>query len=70
MKGVKRVDHWVGWNPTSHPLSGWLKVNTDGACCTKEGKAATVGLARDGNGQWCGGFLRNIGIGSPFVAKL
>jgi ribonuclease HI len=57
---------WVGWKP---PDVGWIKLNTDGAC--KEVYAAGCGgILRNNNGEWLGGFAKQLGICSAFMAEL
>ncbi|GAU36087.1 hypothetical protein TSUD_276980 [Trifolium subterraneum] len=56
----------INWKP---PSEGWVKLNIDGVY--KEGSAAGCGVViRDSNGVWRGGFAKNLGICSAYVAKL
>jgi hypothetical protein len=58
---------WVGWKP---PDVGWVKLITDGAC--KEAYTAGCGgILHNNNGEWLGGFAKQIGICSAaFMADL
>jgi ribonuclease HI len=56
----------INWRP---PNEGWVKINADGAC--KEGSAAGCGcVIRDSDGVWRGGFAKNLGMCSAYVAEL
>ncbi|KAE8668538.1 hypothetical protein F3Y22_tig00112293pilonHSYRG00090 [Hibiscus syriacus] len=55
------------WQP---PRVGMVKLNTDGALDTKTGNARGGGVFRDKEGQWLGGFNRNIGRCSAFHVEL
>ncbi|KAL9288897.1 putative ribonuclease H domain, reverse transcriptase zinc-binding domain-containing protein [Arabidopsis thaliana] len=52
------------------PSTGWFKLNTDGASRGNPGLATAGGVVRDGEGQWCVGFVLNIGICSAPLAEL
>ena len=52
------------------PLAGWKKLNTDGSCVGRTGKAGCGGIIRDENGDWVAGFVRHIGLTNSFVAEL
>jgi hypothetical protein len=58
---------WVGWKPSD---VGWVKLITDGAC--KEAYTAGCGgILHNNNGEWLGGFAKQIGICSAaFMADL
>lgn len=54
------------WNK---PLTGWFKLNTDGASFGNPGKVGAGGLIRDLCGNWIKGFSRSIGLTSNIIAK-
>lgn len=62
-----RVTRLISW---TFPVGDWFKVNTDGASRGNPGLAATGGVMRDANENWCGGFSLNIGICSAPAAEL
>lgn len=45
-------------------------MNTDGSSTSNGSVASAGGLVRNAEGQWKGGFLQNIGIGSAIRAEL
>ncbi|PPD95655.1 hypothetical protein GOBAR_DD07310 [Gossypium barbadense] len=47
--------HLVSW---SKPISGWYKLNIDGAQKPSTGVSACGGVIRDWNGEWVVGFSR------------
>ena len=53
-----RTEIMIGWTP---PRVGWMKLNTDGASHGNPGLATAGGVLRNGDGEWCGGFVFNIG---------
>jgi hypothetical protein len=56
----------INWKP---PSQGWVKLNTNGAY--KEGNVARCGgVICCSNGVWRGGFAKNLGVCSAYVAKL
>jgi hypothetical protein len=63
---VNKTEVRISWKP---PMEEWVKLNTDGAY--KEGRVAGCGgVIRDSNGVWKGGFAKNLGICSAYVAEL
>ena len=62
-----RMERQITW---TRPMSGWCKLNTDGASKGNPGLAAAGGVIRDENGRWKGGFAINIGICSAPLAEL
>ncbi|PNY00778.1 ribonuclease H [Trifolium pratense] len=63
---MERTEATIKWKP---PIEGWVKLNTDDAY--KEGSAAgRGGVIRDSNSVWRGGFAKNLGICSAYVAEL
>ena len=64
---VHRVERMVGW---VFPRTGWLKLNTDGASRGNPGLATAGGVLRNADGDWCGGFVLNIGRCSAPLAEL
>ncbi|XP_019087314.1 PREDICTED: uncharacterized protein LOC109127232 [Camelina sativa] len=64
---VVREERLIKW---LRPSAGWIKLNTDGASRGNPGLATAGGLLRDEDGQWCGGFVLNIGICSAPLAGL
>ncbi|CAA7020915.1 unnamed protein product [Microthlaspi erraticum] len=62
-----REERMIGWNP---PVSGWFKLNTDGASRGNPGPAAAGGVIRNHHGEWCGGFGLNIGRCTAPLAEL
>jgi ribonuclease HI len=66
LHNVERKVVMIHWQP---PSEGWVKLNTDGAY--KEGSVAGCGgVVRDSNGVWKGGFAKNLGVCSAYVAEL
>ncbi|KAE8684789.1 hypothetical protein F3Y22_tig00111105pilonHSYRG00441 [Hibiscus syriacus] len=61
------MDRRHRWQP---PRTETVKLNTDGAVDTRTGNAKGGGVLRDNDGQWLGGFNRNIGRCSAFHAEL
>ncbi|MCH81776.1 ribonuclease H protein, partial [Trifolium medium] len=57
----------VIWSP---PLSGWIKVNTNGASLGSTGQGAYVGVFRDSNGFSSGCFAMNLGIANSLFAEI
>ncbi|KAK8496590.1 hypothetical protein V6N12_003523 [Hibiscus sabdariffa] len=45
----------INWCP---PDAGWVKLNTDGARFSVDGRASCGGVLRDHNGVWIRGFTR------------
>ncbi|KAE8714163.1 LRR receptor-like serine/threonine-protein kinase EFR-like [Hibiscus syriacus] len=56
--------------PYRPPTAGAVKPNIDGAVDLRTAEAKAGGLIRDCNGQWLGGFHRNMGLCSAFQAEL
>ncbi|KAK8561674.1 hypothetical protein V6N12_048738 [Hibiscus sabdariffa] len=54
----------------SKPPLGWVKANVDASVEIEGGKATVGGVFRDELGYWLGGFTRNIGRCSAFLAEL
>ena len=52
------------------PERGCFKINTDGACQSLLGIAASGGILRDYKGEVKGGFMFNIGQGGSFLAEV
>ncbi|KAF7811828.1 ribonuclease H [Senna tora] len=55
---VRRQEVLVAWEKLN---VGWVKVNSDGAVKSTEGKAGCGALIRDHNGTWITGVIRNLG---------
>ncbi|PNY10193.1 ribonuclease H [Trifolium pratense] len=55
----------IGWKP---PPVGWVKLNSDGAC-KHDGSAGCGRIIRGSDGEWLGGFAKNLGICSAYVAE-
>lgn len=51
------------------PISGWVKLNTDGSANTSTGSAGGGGLIRDEWGNWILGFSRKIRKANSFMAE-
>ncbi|CAA7028167.1 unnamed protein product [Microthlaspi erraticum] len=62
-----RVDRMIAWVP---PEVGWIKLNTDGASRGNPGPATAGGALRNNYGDWCGGFVLNIGRCTAPLAEL
>jgi ribonuclease HI len=61
-----KVEIAVSWKC---PEDGWVSLNTDGA--SKGGVTAGCGgLIRNSFGQWMGGFSRNLGCCTAYIAEL
>lgn len=43
-----------------------VKLNTGGCAEGNLGLTGAGGLTRDWHGSWCGGFVRNLGIGERY----
>ena len=54
----------------SKPISGWHKLNTDGASLGNPSKAGDGGLIRNSEGGWIKGFSRAIGYTTSVMAEL
>ena len=65
--GTKRVGRWIAWTT---PSKNVVKLNTDGAFYSSNGKARAGGLIRDFCGKWLGGFVVNIGHCTVTKAEL
>jgi ribonuclease HI len=50
-------------------MNCWVKLNTDGAS-KEEGQAGCGGIIRGSDKEWLGGFPKNLGRCSAFVAEL
>lgn len=57
----------VVWHP---PLSGWVKVNTDGMSKGNPGISASAGVFRDSWNNFCGAFVMPLAIRNWFFAEL
>ncbi|KAE8731150.1 hypothetical protein F3Y22_tig00002840pilonHSYRG00476 [Hibiscus syriacus] len=57
----------TAWQP---PTQGSYCINTDGAVSLQTRHGTAVGLIRNSNGQWEGGFNKNIGNCSALQAEL
>lgn len=67
LKERHMVKVMVRWMP---PRVGWMKLNTDGASQGNPGPAIAGGVIRNGEGEWCGGFVLNIGRCTAPLAEL
>jgi ribonuclease HI len=56
----------VGWSP---PKPMYVKLNIDGAYKVNQ-VAGCSGVIRGSHGEWIGGFAKNVGLCSAFVAEL
>jgi hypothetical protein len=66
LHSVERKGVRINWKP---PSEGSVKLDTDGAY--KEGSVARCGgVIRYSNSVWRGGFAKNLGICSAYVAEL
>jgi ribonuclease HI len=61
-----KVEVSIAWQC---PEDGWLSLNTDGAS-RGEVIAGCGGLLRNSNGQWLGGFSKNLGRCNAYLAEL
>lgn len=57
----------VKWEP---PPRGWYKLNTDGACCTKESRGGLGGVIRNHRREWVIGFACSYPINKPVLLQL
>ncbi|KAL7583035.1 hypothetical protein Lser_V15G42598 [Lactuca serriola] len=55
------------WRP---PMSGWLKLNTDGSSLGNPGPSSYGGLIRDDCGAWVCGYAGNIGWDTILAAEI
>ncbi|GAU23253.1 hypothetical protein TSUD_172820 [Trifolium subterraneum] len=62
----QKVEIGIAWQG---PEEGWLSLNTDGAS-RGEVPAECGDLIRNSAGQWLGGFSRNLGYCSAYLAEL
>ncbi|PNX81608.1 ribonuclease H [Trifolium pratense] len=62
----QKVEITVTWQC---PEDGWLSLNTDGAS-RGHTSAGCGGLLRNSEGQWLGGFSRNLGRCNAYIAEL
>ena len=51
------------------PLTGWMKLNTDGASLGNPGAAGAGGLIRNCSGGWVKGFSRSVGFATSTIAE-
>jgi len=52
------------------PLTGWMKLNTDGAAFGNPIQVGGGGVLRDSNGDWVVGFIRKLGSMSSVLVEL
>lgn len=52
------------------PVTGWVRVNSDGATHGSPWLATAVGVIRNEVGEWLGGFAANLGATTTHVAEL
>lgn len=52
-----REEILIGWTEFS---SGWMALNSDGACRKTTEQVAIRGVLRDSNGQWRGGYAMKL----------
>lgn len=52
------------------PQRGWVRLNTDGSALGNLGRAGCGSIIRNEHGDWLGGFSRNIGVTTSFIAEL
>lgn len=64
---VVRVDRMIKWVALG---TGWLKLNTDGVSHGNPGLATAGEVLRNSEGEWCGGFMLNIGRCSAPLVEL
>lgn len=64
---ASKVTISISW---SKPLSGWYKLNTNGASLGNPGLAGGGGLIRNSQGNWIKGFSRSIGFTTSVMAEL
>ena len=64
---IMRVCRPVRW---SKPVSGWVKLTTDGSSLGNPGLAGGRALIRDKAGNWVMGFARKIGKTTSFIVEL
>ncbi|CAJ2666196.1 unnamed protein product [Trifolium pratense] len=67
-KIASEVQHdtiWINWKA---PPYGWVKMNSYGLC-KDNGIAGCGGLIRGCNGEWFGGYAKNIGKCSAYVVE-
>ena len=62
-----RVQVQVKWNK---PLTGQVKLNTDGTIHGNQSKVGGGGVLRSCSGDWIGGFARKMGSTSSTMAEL
>ncbi|KAF7831904.1 ribonuclease H [Senna tora] len=48
------------------PVSGWVKINCDGAVCISSQLVGCGELIRDASGTWIFGFMEKLGRSIPF----
>ena len=51
------------------PLTGWMKLNTDGASLGNPGATGAGGLIRNCSGGWVKGFWRSVGFAMSTTAE-
>ena len=52
------------------PQRGWVRLNTDGSALGNLGRAGCGSIIPNEHGDWLGGFSRNIGVTTSFIAEL
>ncbi|KAF7844735.1 putative reverse transcriptase [Senna tora] len=58
---------YISWEA---PSAGWIKLNIDGSHQGATGNSACGGVARDDNGKWIFGFIKNLGKKNSTVAEM
>lgn len=67
IRGACTTSIHVAWQC---PMTGWVKINVDGAVAKRSGQAACGGLIRFAQGKWLSGFRHHVGSSSILVAEL
>jgi hypothetical protein len=49
------------------PLSGWIRLSTDGAAKVEVGVAGCGGILRNDNGVWMGSFSKFLGNTTTYI---
>ena len=62
-----RVQIQISWKK---PMTGWVKLNTDGAVFANLIKVRGGGVLRDSNGDWVVRFMRKLGSMSSILVEL
>ncbi|KAE8696204.1 hypothetical protein F3Y22_tig00110676pilonHSYRG00210 [Hibiscus syriacus] len=69
-KSLMRVNNQESHSCWRAPVSGTLKLNTDGSAHPTTMEAGCGGVIRNSSGEWISGFSRNIGRCSAYLAEL